>query len=79
MPEVRAAIRQNVWIDLAATPYLYQPSGLRAAADGIGEDRLLFATDYPLLTVARCRRELATAGLESAAVLGLNARDLLGL
>lgn len=77
MPEVRDALRQNAWVDTAAAPFLYTAAGLRAAADLLGEDRLLFGTDYPLLGVARTRALLEEAGLATPAVLGENLARLL--
>ena len=49
MPEVRLAL-VNVWFDTAATTLLYEPSVFRAVADLIGADKILFGSDYPLLS-----------------------------
>jgi len=48
---------QNVYYDTAATPLLYDPSVFRRVADIIGPERILWGTDYPLLTHPRLTRE----------------------
>lgn len=40
----------NVYLDTAATPLLYNDSIYQKAIDQIGADRILFGTDYPLRT-----------------------------
>lgn len=58
MPEIRKAF-SNVYYDLAATPFLYSPE-LYAFAARFLAGKVLFGSDYPLLTLARYK-----AGLES--------------
>jgi predicted TIM-barrel fold metal-dependent hydrolase len=80
MPEI-AAICQRVYYDTAASPFLYNKKIYRTAAAIIGPHRILFGSDYPLISPARYRRELEEAGLsgmELEAILGLNAQKLLG-
>jgi predicted TIM-barrel fold metal-dependent hydrolase len=72
----------NVWFDTAASPYLYSPNTYRIAGEIIGFDKVLFGSDYPLLSPGRYFTEMASAGLPSDAmdqVKGLNAARLLGL
>lgn len=81
MPEVAAACR-NVWYDTAASPYLYDPRIYDVARALVGADRILFGTDFPLLRIARCARQVTASSLtadEQGAVLGGNAARLLGL
>ncbi|MEL7562931.1 amidohydrolase family protein [Dehalogenimonas sp. 4OHTPN] len=81
MPEVGAALK-NTWFDSAATPYLYRPEVYERAADLVGETRILFGSDWPLLGQRRCLDELKTLNLSTQtlkAVLGGNAAALLGL
>ncbi len=82
MPEVKAAL-QNVFYDTAATSYLYDFKIFRAVADICGPDKILFASDYPLLKPGRLMGRVAAEGGLSAAelelVLGRNAARLLGL
>ncbi|MGQ9705187.1 MAG: amidohydrolase family protein [Actinomycetota bacterium] len=81
MPEVAEDCR-NVYYDTAASPFLYRPSIYRLAVEVTGGERILFATDYPLLPYRRTLAE-AHAGLEETycreAVLGGNAARLFGV
>jgi predicted TIM-barrel fold metal-dependent hydrolase len=79
MPEVRAAAR-NVWYDTAASPYLYDPRIYQAAKLLVGAEKVLFGTDFPLLRIERCARQVREAGLapeDVDAILGGNAERLL--
>ncbi len=79
MTDVRATLAR-VYYDTAAVPYLYRRDLYSIAADIVGADKLLFGTDYPLLSP---RRYLAdTEDLDAAfrqALFGGNAARLLGL
>lgn len=79
--EVREALK-NVWLDTAASPYLYSPDIYRLAGELIGFDKILFGTDYPLIKPNRYFKEMESARLSSGAIeqiTGLNAANLLGL
>ncbi|MCS7206446.1 MAG: amidohydrolase [Dehalococcoidia bacterium] len=79
MPEVAQAL-QDTYFDSAATPFLYTPRVYRSVVDLVGVERVLFATDFPLLGYPRALRHLAEGGLtpqEQALVLGGNAYRLL--
>ena len=79
MPEVRAAAR-NVWYDTAASPYLYDPRIYQAAKLLVGAEKVLFGTDFPLLRIKRCARQVTESGLPAEdvdAILGGNAARLL--
>ncbi len=81
MPEVREAL-SNTFFDTAATPLLYDPLIYRRAIDLVGADRILFGSDFPLLSQGRCLAQVRDAGLreeEQRLVLGENARRLLRL
>jgi len=81
MPEVRKALA-NVYFDSAATPYLYQPEIFRHVINLAGPDKVLFGSDYPLLSAGRVMADVDKAGLgevEKRALLGVNATRLLGL
>lgn len=74
-------VLNNVWFDTAASPYLYTPDIYRIAGDIIGFEKILFGSDYPLLTPQRYFKEMALSGISSHAVdqmAGLNAAKLLG-
>ena len=81
MPEVDELLA-NVYFDSAAFPYLYRPEVFLAAVTACGVERVLFASDYPLISQTRALREMRKGGLtacDEAAVLGGNAARLLGL
>lgn len=79
MPEVHSQLA-NVWYDCSASPYLYDPAVYRLALAAAGSGKILFGTDFPLLTPDRYFQEIDSLGLPSAdreAILGLNAQRLL--
>lgn len=72
----------NVYVDTAASPFLYDPSIYRHAVQILGADNILFGSDYPLLPPSRYFGEMAQAGLtylEKNKLKGANASRLLKL
>ncbi|MCX8033356.1 MAG: amidohydrolase [Thermoleophilia bacterium] len=57
MPEVREAL-SHVYYDTAAVPYLYRPLVYRVAILCAGANKLLFGSDYPLLSPRRYEDDL---------------------
>lgn len=81
LPEVAAAT-QNVWYDTAAAPLLYRPEVYRRLVDLVGVERVLFASDAPLIGLRRPLAHFAAAPLtdgERRAVGGGNLAQLLGV
>jgi predicted TIM-barrel fold metal-dependent hydrolase len=82
MPEVRDALA-NVYVDTAATPFLYGPQIYRQVAALVGAERILFGSDYPLISQQRQRQAIEEGfsddGLAKRLVLGENAFRLLRL
>ncbi len=82
MPEVRASLA-NVYYDTAATTYLYRFEVFRTALAACGPEKILFASDYPVLGPARLlnriRQEANLTPPELEAILGGNAAQLFGL
>ena len=77
--EVRGYLK-NVYVDTAASPYLYDPLIYELAIKLIGVDKILFGSDYPLLPPSRYFDELQETGLtpsQVAHICGENARLLL--
>ena len=52
MPEVGASL-SNVYFDSAASPFLYRADIYPTVASLVGAERILFATDYPLMPPSR--------------------------
>jgi len=80
MPDVKEALA-NVWYDCSASPYLYQPEIYRIATDAVGMEKILFGSDYPLISPERYLNELDGSGITDtarAAILGENASKLPG-
>ena len=74
MPEVRAALA-NVYYDTAAWPFLYDDRVFQAAAY-IAPSKVLFATDYPLVSEGKAIARVRSLGLQppvEAGYLGGNA------
>ncbi len=75
MPEVRGA-SQNVYYDSAASTYLYSPQVFLHIGQIAGFHRILWATDYPILTQRRFIQRVRQLPLEEGdleAILGGNA------
>ena len=79
MPEVRESLR-NVYYDTAASTYLYSFDVFKVVVELVGAERILWGTDYPLLSQAKFLRRARECGLPDdvlGAVLGGNAARLL--
>ena len=79
MPEVKSALK-NVYFDSAAFPFLYRPEVFEVSARAIGAEKILFASDYPLISQKRAFREFREADLKehtARLVEGVNAAALL--
>lgn len=73
--EVREALN-NVWIDTAASPYLYSPEIYRVAVDIIGCDKILFGSDYPLLKPGRYFKEMKESGLNDESIKKIKGENI---
>ena len=81
MPEVAAQTR-NVFYDSAASTYLYDFSVFPIVQKLVGEGKILFGTDYPLLSQQRFLRRVRESGLpleDLSPLLAANAADVYGL
>jgi predicted TIM-barrel fold metal-dependent hydrolase len=79
--EPGAALPARLYADTAALRFLYEPDVLPRAATALG-GRLLFGSDFPLVSQAAALEDVRSAGLDEAALLGTlggNADRLLGL
>jgi predicted TIM-barrel fold metal-dependent hydrolase len=76
--EVKESLK-NVYFDTAASPYLYDAAVYRLAIELVGVEKILFGSDFPLLSPARYFDEMQAAGLaadEMQRICGLNAAAL---
>jgi predicted TIM-barrel fold metal-dependent hydrolase len=81
MPEVKQAMG-NVFFDTAASPFLYTPDVYTRVVQLVGEDKILFGTDYPLLAPSRLLNEISSLNLPEETkrlILSGNAQRLLGI
>jgi predicted TIM-barrel fold metal-dependent hydrolase len=81
MPEVKTAM-VNTYFDTAISPYLYSPEIYRQVCQLVGAEKILFGSDFPMMTPGRILKEIDTAGLAEAEknnILSGNACKLLGL
>ena len=81
MPEVAKAMA-NVYYDTAASPYLYSKKIYAVVREIVGIKKVLFGSDFPLLSPLKYFQELEDSGLskeDQRKILGLNLSTLLGL
>ena len=74
-------VSTRVFYDTAASPFLYHHRIYEVAVNVVGEDRILFGSDYPLLLPNRYFEEMEEAKLSEEArqkIKGGNARRLFG-
>jgi predicted TIM-barrel fold metal-dependent hydrolase len=80
-PEVPIVLK-NVYFDTAASPFLYSPEVYRQVSQLVGDDKVLFGSDWPLLSPGRLLKEINSLNLPEATrdlILAGNARKLLGI
>ena len=79
MPEVRTALA-DVFYDTAAVPYLYCPEIYDVAISSAGVRKIIFGTDYPLLSPERYLAGLGRLAPDlRRAIEDGNAREVYGL
>lgn len=81
MPEVAKSM-VNVYYDTAASPFLYSKKIYAIAREIVGVEKILFGTDFPLISPRRYFKELEESGLskdDQEKILGLNFSKRFGL
>ena len=81
MPEV-AKVLTNVFFDTAATVFLYHPQIFPQVSDIIGSDKILFGSDYPLISQSRIMAQIQSLKLakrDKTKILGGNAQKILNI
>ena len=79
MPEVASALT-NVFFDTAATIFLYRAQIFEQVTDIIGSNKILFGSDYPLISQDRIISQIRSLGIcqeDKDRILGNNAQALL--
>jgi len=74
--------KPNVWIDLSGWSPKYFPKSLVKYSNTLLKDRVLFGSDYPLITPERWMKDFEVAGFKPEVMPGIlkdNAVRLLGL
>ncbi|WP_125098620.1 amidohydrolase family protein [Leucobacter chromiireducens] len=77
-----ATHKHNTWIDLSGWSPKYFPAELVRYAGTVLKDRVLFGSDFPLITPDRWLRDIETTSLKPEALPGImkhNAARLLGM
>ena len=77
-----ATHKPNVWIDLSGWSPKYFPKQLVQYANTLLKDRVLFGSDYPLITPERWMKDFEEAGFKPEVMPGIlkgNAMRLLGM
>lgn len=81
MPEVQQLLK-NVYFDSAASPFLYDRNIFRVVESLVGPEKLLFASDYPLIRPSQLIDQITECGFSHSVqelILGRNAASLFGL
>ncbi|NOX34482.1 MAG: amidohydrolase family protein [Deltaproteobacteria bacterium] len=81
MKKETKAVLKNIWYDTAASPFLYDSQIYDIAVNAGVADKVLFGTDFPLLSPGRYYRDIDNSGITPAQkeqVLGQNAALLYG-
>jgi hypothetical protein len=79
IPEVQEVLA-NCWYDTAASAYLYRKLVFQIVATLVGAQKILFGSDFPVISQRRMLEEASAMGLggeAQAAILGDNAARLL--
>ena len=81
MPEVKKALN-NVYFDTSASPFLYSPEVYKQVIQLIGDDKILFGSDYPLIKPSRIADEINSHVSDKDSrdlIFSGNAKRLLGI
>lgn len=79
MPEVARAMA-NVYYDTAASPFLYSKKIYSVVSQTVGPEKVLFGSDFPLISPRRYIHDLKGSGLsedDQQKILGVNMSKLL--
>lgn len=75
-------VLKNVYVDTAASPFLYRPDIYRIASEIFGPEKILFGSDFPLIRPSRYFDEMRKSGMTEeiiSRIRGKNAAALLGI
>jgi hypothetical protein len=78
MPEVPEVFK-NVYFDSAASPFLYRPEVFAEVAGLVGANKIIFGTDYPLISHGRLLQQVQDADLDVSAKNAILSGNFAGL
>lgn len=81
MPEISSLLKR-AYLDTAACPYIYDSRIFQIGVQLMGENNIIFGSDYPLLSYDRYARELGNSSLslqQKEKICGHNAMRLFNL
>jgi predicted TIM-barrel fold metal-dependent hydrolase len=81
MPEVAANLK-NLYYDAAALPFLYRPAVIESVCCAAGDNKILFGSDWPLLSQERVLKHIQEAAIPVESynnIIRYNAVELMGL
>ena len=81
MPEVKEALK-NIYFDTAISPFLYSPQIYNYVVQLVGAEKILFGTDYPVISPHRFLKQINALDLSKEIkeqILSGNAKKLLGI
>jgi predicted TIM-barrel fold metal-dependent hydrolase len=78
MPEMKLCL-SNAYYDLAALPWLYEPTILRSIEAAGLADKFLMGTDFPILDSARYKKAIEVSGISQTTIEKMNRTNAISL
>ncbi|MBI63940.1 MAG: hypothetical protein CL778_01505 [Chloroflexi bacterium] len=78
MPEIKCLL-ENTFFDSAAFPYLYDSKVFKVSSIALGENKILFASDFPVTTQMYSLKkfsEVSLNNMEKKSILSVNADNI---
>lgn len=69
----------NCWFDTAAMIYLYKKEALKIMCEGVGIEKFIFGSDYPLISPKRYFKEFSESGLSASELENLLGKNFLAI
>jgi len=72
-------VLKNVYVDTAASPFLYKPDIYRSASEILGSEKILFGSDYPLIKPSRYFDEMKKSGISEDDMINIKGKNAANL